>query len=78
MVTANKEYKRVTLSLHPDEYEVLRFVAFKRKSSIAGVVRDMLRELIEDEEDIQDGLKALEKKGDALDWATFKREHLGL
>ena len=78
MVTASKEYKRVTLSLHPEEYEVLRFVAFKRKSSIAGVVRDMLREIIEDEEDIRDGLKALEEKGDTLDWATFKREHLGL
>ncbi len=33
---------------------------------------------IEDEEDIRDGLKALEEKGDTLDWGTFKRKHLGL
>ncbi len=78
MVTENKEYKRVTLSLHPDEYEVLRFVAYKRKSSIAGVVRDMIKELIEDEEDIRDGLMVLREKGDTLDWTTFKKEHLGL
>jgi len=78
MAGASDGFKRVTLSLHPEEYEVLRFVAFKRKSSIAGVVRELLRELIEDEEDIRDGLKALEEKGDTLDWGTFKRECLGL
>jgi hypothetical protein len=78
MAVASNNFKRLTLSLHSDEYEALRFVAFKRKSSIAGVVRDMVKELIEEEEDIRDGLKALEEKGDTLDWASFKREHLGL
>ena len=71
-------YKKLTLSLHPEEYEVLRFVAFKRKTSIAGVARELIRELLEDEEDIRDGLKALEEKGDTMDWETFKRDHLGL
>ena len=78
MVVASRNYKKVTLSLHPEEYEVLRFVAFKRKTSVAGVVREMIQEVLEDEEDIRDGLKALEDKGDSLDWQTFKREHLGL
>ena len=78
MVIASRNYKKVTLSLHPEEYEVLRFVAFKRKTSVAGVVRDMIQEVLEDEGDIRDGLKALEDKGDSLDWGTFKREHLGL
>lgn len=71
-------YKKLTLSLHPEEYEVLRFVAFKRKTSVAGVARELIRELLEDEEDIHDGMKALEKKGDTMDWETFKRKHLGL
>ena len=71
-------YKKLTLSLHPEEYEVLRFVAFKRKTSVAGVARELIRELLEDEEDIRDGMKALEEKGGAMDWETFKREHLGL
>jgi len=78
MVIASHNYKKVTLSLHPEEYEVLRFVAFKGKTSVAGVVRRMIQELLEDEEDIQDALKALEEKGDTLDWGTFKRKHLGL
>lgn len=71
-------YKRTTISLHPEEYEVLRFLAFKRKTSVAGLVRELIQELLEDEEDIRDGLKALEDKGDTLDWGTFKRQYLGI
>jgi predicted DNA-binding protein len=71
-------FKRTTISLHPDDYEVLRFLAFKRKTSVAGLVRELIQELLEDEEDIRDGLKALEDKGDTLDWETFKRQYLGL
>lgn len=78
MATAGHDYKKVTLSMRPEEYEILRFVAFKRKTSVAGVVREMIQEILEDEEDIRDGMKALEEKGDTLDWETFKREHLGL
>ncbi len=77
-------YKGTTISLHPEEYEVLRFLAFKRKTSVAGLVRELIRELLEDDEDIRDGLKALEDKDDTLDWETpvswetFKRQYLGL
>jgi len=78
MAIASHNYKKVTLSLHPEEYEVLRFIAFKRKTSVAGVVREMILEILEDEDDIRDGLKALEDRGDTLDWESFKREHLGL
>lgn len=78
-LTANgPSYKKLTLSMRPEEYDVLRFVAFKRKTSVAGVARELIRELLEDEEDIRDGLRALEDRGDTLDWETFKREHLGL
>ena len=78
MVGASGGFKRTTISLPPEDYEVLRFVAFKRKTSVAGVIRELIQELLEDEEDIRDGLKALEEKGDTLNWETFKREHLGL
>jgi predicted DNA-binding protein len=78
MAGVKDSFKRTTISLRPDEYEVLRFLAFKRKTSVAGVVRELIYEHIEDEEDIRDGLKALQEKGDAMDWATFKKEHLGL
>lgn len=78
MVATGKDFKRTTISLRAQDYEVLRFVAFKRKTSVAGVVRELIQELLEDEEDIRDGLKALQDTEGSLDWDTFKREHLGL
>jgi len=78
MAGVKDNFKRTTISLRPEEYEALRFVAFKRKTSIAGVVRELIYEHLEDEEDIRDGLKALQEKGDTMDWATFKKEYLGL
>ena len=78
MTVKSGNYKKVTLSLRPEEYEVLRFVAFKRKTSVTGVVREIIREILEDEEDIRDGLEALKDKADILDWQTFKSKHLGL
>ncbi len=79
MKTSTKDgFTRVTLSLHPEEREVLRYVAFKRRTSVAGLVRDLIRELLEDEEDIREGLKALEDKADTLDWETFKRQYLAI
>ena len=50
MVRAIDSFKRTTLSLHSEDYEVLRFLAFKRKTSIAGLVRELIQELLEDEE----------------------------
>ena len=78
MTSAKDSYKRTTISLNPEEYETLRFLAFKGKTSVAGVVRELIRERLEEEEDIRDGLKALEEKGAMMDWKVFKKEYLGL
>lgn len=78
MTVRYPNYKKLTLSIRPEEYDVLRFVAFKRKTSIAGLARGLIRELLEDEEDVTDGMKALEDRKGAMDWETFKRQHLGL
>ena len=78
MSRVKDNFKRTTISLHPEEYEALRFVAFKRKTSVAGVVRELIYEHLEEEEDIRDGLKALREKGDTMDWETFKKEYLDL
>jgi hypothetical protein len=72
------DYKRTTVSLKNEEYEILRFIAFKQKTSIAGVVGRLVTELVEDQEDIRDGLKAIAEKEVTMDWRTFKREKLGL
>ncbi len=78
MAQVKDNFKRTTISLHPEEYEALRFMAFKHKTSVAGVVRKLIYELLEEEEDIRDGMKALEEKGNTIDWETFKKEYLGL
>ncbi len=78
MTRISDGFKRTTISLRPEEYEALRFVAFKHKTSVAGVVRELIYEHLEDEEDIKDGLKALKEKGESMDWETFKKEYLGL
>lgn len=78
MTDIKDSFKRTTISLRSEEYEALRFMAFKRKTSVAGVVRELIYEHLEDEEDIRDALKALKEKGEAMDWATFKKEWLGL
>lgn len=78
MTGVKDKFKRTTISLRLDEYEALRFMAFKRKTSVAGMVRELIYEHLEEEEDIRDGLKALEEKGDTMDWETFKKEYLDL
>jgi predicted DNA-binding ribbon-helix-helix protein len=78
MVNTVDGFKRTTISLRQDDYEVLRFIAFKRKTSIAGLVKELIQEVLEDEEDIRDGLKAMEDKAHTMDWETFKRQYLGL
>ena len=42
------------------------------------MVRGLITELLEDEEDIRDGMRALQDEGGTLDWQTFKKEQLGL
>jgi len=78
MVNTVKGYKRTTISLPENDYEILRFVAFKRKTSVAGLVKELIQELLEDEEDIRDGIKSLEDKNNTIDWETFKRQHLDI
>jgi predicted DNA-binding protein len=78
MADVKDSFKRTTISLRPEEYETLRFIAFKQKTSIAGVVRELIYERLEDEEDIKEGLKALKENEDTMDWETFKKDHLGL
>jgi predicted DNA-binding protein len=78
MAQIKDNFKRTTISLRPEEYEALRFVAFKHKTSVAGVVRELIYNHLEEEEDIRDGMKALEEKKNTMDWETFKKKYLGL
>jgi predicted DNA-binding protein len=78
MANIAEKFKRTTISLRSEEYEALRFLAFKRKTSVAGVVRELIAEILEEQEDIRDGLKALNDTKGTLDWETFKKDYLGV
>ncbi len=78
MTQTKDNYKRTTISLLPEEYEALRFMAFTQKTSVAGIVRELIYEHLEEEEDIRDGMKALAEKGNTINWETFKKEYLDL
>ncbi len=70
--------KRTTIFLTPEQHERLRRLAFEKRTSMARLLRDAALEILEDEEDIQEGSKALEEKTGTQDWETFKRKTLGL
>ena len=69
--------KRTTIFLTEEQHERLRRLAFEQRTSMAKLLRDAALEILEDEEDIREGLRAFEDKRDTLEWETFKREHLG-
>jgi predicted DNA-binding protein len=70
--------KRTTIFLTEEQHERLRRLAFEQRTSMAKLLRDAALEILEDEEDIREGVKALEEERGTLDWETFKRERLGL
>ncbi len=71
-------FKRTTIFLTEEQHERLRRLAFEQRTSMAKLLRDAALEILEDQEDVQEGLKALKDKRGTLDWEAFKRKHLGL
>ncbi len=53
--------KRTTIFLTEEQHERLRRLAFEQRTSMAKLLRDAALEILEDEEDIREGLKALEE-----------------
>jgi Arc/MetJ-type ribon-helix-helix transcriptional regulator len=53
--------KRTTIFLTEEQREKLRRIAFEKRTSMAELVREAIIEILEDEEDIREGLKALEE-----------------
>ena len=65
--------KRTTIFLTEEQHERLRNLAFKQRTSMAKLIRDVTLEILEDEEDIREGLKALADKKGTVTWATYQR-----
>jgi hypothetical protein len=72
--------KRTTIFLTEEQHETLRRLAFEQRTSMAKLLRDAALEIIEDEEDIREGLKALADEKGTVTWEQYqrnRRERLG-
>ena len=66
--------KRTTIFLTKEQHERLRRLAFEQRTSMAKLLRDAALEILEDEEDIHEGLKALAGEEGTVTWEQYQRQ----
>jgi len=64
--------KRTTIFLTQEQHERLRRLAFEQRTSMAKLLRDAALEILEDEEDVREGLKALCEEEDTITWKKYR------
>lgn len=69
--------KRTTIFLTHEQHERLRRLAFEQRTSMAKLLRDAALEILEDEEDIRKGLKALSEEKDTVTWQQYRKSRQG-
>ncbi len=65
--------KRTTIFLTEDQHESLRRLAFERRTSMAHLLREAAMEILEDEKDTREGLKALADDDGTITWEQYQR-----
>ncbi len=65
--------KRTTIFLTAEQHERLRRLAFEKRTSMARLLREAAFEIMEDEEDIAEGLKALADSRGTITWKQYKK-----
>ncbi len=65
--------KRTTIFLTEEQHERLRRLAFEQRTSMAKLLRDAALEILEDEEDIREGLKALAEEEGSISLEEYER-----
>ena len=66
--------KRTTIFLTEEQRERLRRLAFEQRTSMAKLLRDAALEILEDEEDVREGLKALADEEGTITWEQYQRQ----
>ena len=69
--------KRTTIFLTPEQHERLRRLAFEQRTSMAQLLREAALEILEDEEDIQEGLKVLSDEEGSVTWKQYQQGRRG-
>ena len=65
--------KRTTIFLTEEQHERLRRLAFEQRTSMAKLLRDAALEILEDEEDIREGLRALSDEEGTMTWEQYRQ-----
>ena len=63
--------KRTTIFLTAEQHEGLRRIAFEQHTSMAELLRNATLQLMEDEGDIQAGLRALADEEGTMTWDQY-------
>ena len=66
--------KRTTIFLTEEQRERLHRLAFEQRTSMAKLLRDAALEILEDEEDIREGLKSLADDEGTITWEQYQRK----
>jgi len=66
--------KRTTIFLTEEQHERLRRLAFEQRTSMAKLLRDAALEILEDEEDMREGLKDLADEKGTITWEQYQRQ----
>lgn len=69
--------KRTTIFLTQEQHERLRRLAFEQRTSMAKLLRDAALEILEDAEDIEEGLKALAEEEGTTTWEQYQQTRRG-
>ncbi len=65
--------KRTTIFVTEEQHERLRRLALEQRASMAKLLRDAALEILEDEEDIREGLKALAEEEGSISLEEYER-----
>jgi len=68
----NTNLKRTTIFLTEEQHEGLRRLAFEQRTSMAKLLRDAALEILEDAEDIQEGMEALSDEEGTVTWRQYQ------
>ncbi len=63
--------QRTTIFLTRDQHDRLRTLAFKRKKSMAQLIREAALEILEDEEDLKSALKIIENDEEMVSFDDY-------
>jgi predicted DNA-binding protein len=66
--------KRTTIFLTEEQHERLRRLAFEQRTSMAHLIREAASEILKDEEDIREGLKALADEEGTITWEEYQHQ----